>query len=52
VLRVHAIRSSTGHYYDADCEVFPDPGQLLDGVQSLCARLEPLTEDATRRKRA
>lgn len=52
VVRIHAIRSAPNPYYDADCEVLPGPGQLLQGIQSLSDRLEQRTEDATQRKRA
>lgn len=53
VVRVHAIRSGVDHRYDADCEVLPGPGQLLDGIKTLCARFErPGAGDAGQRKRA
>ncbi len=52
VVRVHAIRSTLDPYYDADCEVLPGPGQLLQGIQLLCARLEQPAESAAQRKRA
>lgn len=38
VLRVHAIRSAQDHMYDVDCEVFPGPGQLLNGIKALSQR--------------
>lgn len=40
VLRVHALRSATDHYYDADCEVLPGPGQLLSGIRMLSAQFQ------------
>ena len=40
VLRIHAIRSMVTRFYDVDCEVLPGPGQLLSGIQMLCARLK------------
>ncbi len=52
VLRVYAIRSLTDHYYDADCEVLSGPGQLLEGMRTLCSRLEPSSGDSEGRKRA
>lgn len=41
VLRVHAIRTMSNDFYDVDCEVFPGPGQLLNGIKLLSARLKP-----------
>jgi hypothetical protein len=38
ILRVHAIRAATDHFYDVDCEVLPGPGQLLSAIQTLAAR--------------
>jgi hypothetical protein len=40
ILRVHAIRSATDHFYDVDCEVLPGPGQLLDAIHTLAARAQ------------
>jgi CheY-like chemotaxis protein len=40
VLRVHAIRTMSNDFYDVDCEVFPGPGQLLNGIETLRARLK------------
>lgn len=52
VLRVHAIRSTANSCYDADCEVFPGPGQLLQGMEALCSRLRSSAAGAAQRRRA
>lgn len=51
ILRVHAIRSVTDHFYDVDCEVLPGPGQLLSAMHTLVAQPKPLT-GPDQRKRA
>lgn len=49
ILRVRAIRSRTDSQYDAECEVLPGPGQLLDGIKLLAARFQPASRPEQRR---
>lgn len=50
ILRVHAIRSATDHFYDVDCEVLPGPGQLLDAVRTLALRFEVVQHEEERKR--
>lgn len=52
VLRVHIIRSAPDRLYDADCEVFPGPAQLLEGIRTLHERFDAPAADVGRRKSA
>lgn len=49
ILRVQAIRSRTGHVYEADGEVLPGPRQLVSGIRMLASRFQsPLVPEKQR----
>jgi DNA-binding response OmpR family regulator len=51
VVRIHAVRSQQDNFYDADCEVLPGPGAMLDGIRTLVTRLQT-PAPSERRKQA
>lgn len=48
--RIHAIRSRTDHCYDADCEVLPGPGAMLEAIRDLVARVTPPNTEPQRKR--